>query len=196
MVVKLRIAREEGRQDALDAEGTSHGRDVIIACTERVNEVLDVVGDITKMVRQGREGVGQFPQATTLEHLVVGQRAYVLWNVPAEGFGYVSTRILPTNSEELLVQQRTSFIFNDMERILERYLLIGLRSRVLRYGVLLRLEIQEVQRVGQFVKEGLDACRIDMVTVVQRALYLHILDGAEVFVPQVLKGHLSVVVAL
>ena len=94
------------------------------------------------------------------------------------------------------MQQRATFVFDDMQRILEWNLLVGLRPRVLRNGILLRLEIQEVQRVGQLVQKGLDALGIDMVLVFQCALDLHVLDGAEVVVPQVLEGHLPVVVAL
>ena len=72
VVVQRRIIREQGREDALDAEGAAHSRDIVVTGTERVDEVLDVVGDIAKMVRQRRESVGQFPQAAALESLIVG----------------------------------------------------------------------------------------------------------------------------
>ena len=147
------------------------------------------------MIRQVREGVGQFPQATTLEHLVVSQRAYIHRDIPAESFGNVPAGILAADAQELLVEQGSTFVFDDMQRILEGNLLVGLCPRVLRNGILLRLEIQEIQRVGQLVQEGLDALGIDVVLVLQRTLDLHVLDGAEVVVPQIFESNLAVVVA-
>ena len=185
MVVQLRIAREKGRQDALDAEGAAHGGDVVITGTERVDEVLDVVGDVSQVVRQVREGIGQFAKTSTLEGFVVGQRADIFRDIPAEGLGDVPARVLAADAQELLVQQGTTLILNDMQRILEWNLLIGRRPRVRWNGILLRLEIKEVQRIGQFVQESLDSLRIDVVAVLQRALDLHVLDGADIFVPQV-----------
>ena len=46
VVVQLRVIREEGRKDALDAEGAAHRGDVVVAGTERVDEILDIFGNI------------------------------------------------------------------------------------------------------------------------------------------------------
>ena len=144
VVVQLWISREEGRQDALDAEGTAHGGNVVVAGAERVDEVLDVVCDVAQVIRQVREGIGQLPQAPAFEHLVVSKRADILRDIPAEGLSNVPARILSADAQEFLVKKGASLVLDDMQRILERNLLVGRCSRILRNRILLRLEVQEV----------------------------------------------------
>ena len=74
------------------------------------------------------------------------------------------------------------------------YLLVWFRPFILWDYVLLRLKIQKIQRIGQFLQEGLDTLSVDELFIFQSASDLHILDKPEIFSAQVLKGNKALVV--
>ena len=84
----------------------------------------------------------------------------------------------------------------DMQRILESKLGIDLRTIILRHSILHRLEVEEIEWVGQLFEELTDACRIDKLLTSEGCLNLHILNGADVRRAQILKLNLSLMIAL
>lgn len=147
VVVELRIIREQCWEHLLDGERAVHGRHIVIAGTERVEKVYDMRFDVEKMWRQVGECLCQFLQTRTLESLVVGCGADVERDVLAELFGKSAARVFARYAEKLTMLQFATFVLDVMERILERDLLIRMRTLILRYHGLLGLEVEEIKRI-------------------------------------------------
>lgn len=128
MVIKLRIVREECWEDLLDRERTVHGWFVIITGTEWIEKVNDVLLYINKV--WGKVGIClcKFLQASALEGFVVCRGADIYRNVMAELFGKGTTWIVDSITKELGVFQFASFLLYIMQGILERNLLVWMRS--------------------------------------------------------------------
>lgn len=165
VVVEFGIIGEQCREHLLDGERTVHGRQVIIAGTERIEKIHDVRFDVEKMWRQVGECLCQFLQTGTFESLVVGCGAYVERDVLAELFGKGTARVFARYAEKLTMLQFASFMLYVMKRILERDLLVWMRALILRYHGLLGLEIEEIKRIGELLQELTDSLLVDIGSI-------------------------------
>ena len=182
VVVERRVVREERRQYAFDRETAAHGAVVIPAGLKGDQKVDDVICDILKMIGKIGEQAGQLSEPRTLESFVVGGHTDVLRDVPAKRFRDRPQRICAGFCQELFVQQRAAFVFDEMERILEGDLRIRFRPNELRDRELHRFEVEEVQWIGQFIEKFPDMFRIDMRFFFVKSVFdlphlAHILDG-------------------
>ena len=185
MVVQRWLIGEESRQHTFDAERPSHSRQVIIASLEWIKQVTDMPGNIEQMYREVRIECGQFFYAPHLEFLVVGQRADAHRNIFAELYGQLATRILTI----ALCQECGMLIFCfgatlDVKRILEGNLCIDLCAIKLRDRILHRLEVEEIERITECVKESSDTRTVNVLT----PFHLQTLDVSQRLFLQIVKG--------
>ena len=131
VIVERRIIREQCRKDFLDRERTIHGRYIVIAGTERIDQVNDVLRDIAQMIGQIRIGISELIQTATLKVLVISGGADIERDILAYLFCQSTTRISTRLSKEGCMVQLATLSFDPVQRILEGNLLIGLRAFVL-----------------------------------------------------------------
>ena len=94
-------------------------------------------------------------------------------------------------AKELCMFQFSTFLLNIVKGILERNLLVWMRSLVLwNYG-LLRFEVEKIQRIRQLCEELLDTVFIDVSLIAKGTLQLQLLGVGELFLTHILQCQTS-----
>ena len=174
VIVEFGVVGEEGRQHRLDGESAAHGRIVAVSFLEGCQQVDDMAADVQQVRTQIWKDLRQLAETAAFEFLVVSGHTGVLGDVAAELFAQRPLRVVHRVAQKLAVLQTAIGVF-DVQRVLERNLLVGARAVEGRNNGLHRLEIQMVNRVVQRVQEFAQCGFVDMCGAVQRAVHLHLL---------------------
>ena len=166
VIIQGRIIGEDGRQHALDGEAAAHGTVVVKTGLERGQQIPDVVPDVQEVGRKIRVQLGQLPEPSALEALVVGGDAGVHGDIPAQTFRNGTPGILAGLRQEFFMLQLAALLLNVVQGILEGDLLIGLRPREPGNGQLHGLEIQKIDGIVQGLQELPDALPVDVCAAI------------------------------
>ena len=147
MIVKTRVIREQSRQNALDREAAAHFSVVVPPRLKRNEQVGYIIPYAQKMLRKIREAPRKLLQPCTFKVLVVNSDAGIGGDIPAKSFSDRTQRICTRLRKKSLVLQQAALALYVMQRILEGYLCIRLRTSIFRYGRLNALKVEEVKRI-------------------------------------------------
>lgn len=125
VIVQIRIVREDGGKNALDRKRAAHRPVVIIAAQKRYQQIDNIAFNLKQVFGQVRELTCQFLQSAAFKGFVICCDADIRGDIPDQRFRNAPTRVLAGGSQKLTVLYFAARLFNVVQRILERYLLIG-----------------------------------------------------------------------
>ena len=125
MIIQIRIIREHGWENALDRERAAHRAVIIIAAHKRYQQIDNIAFNPKQVLGQIRKLICQFLQSAAFKGFVICCDAYIRGDIPDQRFRNAPTRVLAGGSQKFTVLYFAAWLFNVMQRILERYLLIG-----------------------------------------------------------------------
>ena len=134
--------------------------------------------DVQQVGGQIGERRCQFSNTTAFKTLVVGGYAGILGDVAAQLLGQSPLRVVYRVAEELAMLQTAVGMF-DVQRVLERDLLVGMGAVKGRHDGHHRLEIQMVDGVGEGGEKFAQSLLVNVWGVVQRAFHLHLLHRGQ-----------------
>lgn len=181
---------DHGGEDLLYRVGAVHRPEIDVLFGEGEHQVPDVGEDRFHGRTPFRQAGGQSPEGADFESLIVGENTGALGERFHKGLHEGVLRIARGVGKESLMAYVGAGAILDMERKLERDLLVGTGPVEERDGGLVGcLEVEEAERIPEAVQKLSNLRNVDVVFLPQKAIDLQFLSPTEFLLRDVLEAN-------